>query len=247
MRTREDTQSLHETLGEKVRVTVMKDKYNAKVDFRALASMAKQLNYHASMIYDGLTGITELDRPVNVYSVTNPEKQVGSFSLCEIMFNCIKLPGKDKLLLVAEIHQQTLVSSVDNFEEAESMVAMINKHIAAYLFHYLQRVRKMDKKFVMELLQVSINPSLMHSIDLCTWNIEIWCIKTTGDKDREEAVAAMEKVAWYKDTFVTSDEKKRNTPKKLYCSTWTMISRITQFASVLARHMPALPAPIPLI
>ena len=59
--------------GKKVRVRVMKDKDDAKVDLRAMASMANQhINYHASMIYDGLTGITELDRPVNVYSVTNP-------------------------------------------------------------------------------------------------------------------------------------------------------------------------------
>ena len=75
------------------------------------------------------------------------------------------------------------------------MIEMMNKHIAAFLFHYLQTVAKTNKESVMALLDASVDPSLLHTINHCTWDEKTWVLTTPEDKEREEE-AAMEQAAW---------------------------------------------------
>ena len=123
-----------------------------------LSFSCHHIGYNASYIYDGLSGAEGLDKPIPVYSVTDSTKVVCRLTLQEILYNHIKLPGSGKPLpLIAEIHQRSVVSSVDvvipNCEEVESIIAMMNKNLAAYLYHYLQEVAGMEEEFVLRLVQ----------------------------------------------------------------------------------------------
>jgi hypothetical protein len=159
-----------------------------------------------------------LDRPVQIYSVTDPNQAIGSLTFREVLYSQFKLPGVVKPLpLFAEIHQRTPISNVDtvipNCEEAEAMVGMMNKNLGVYSYHYLTSVAKMDKDFVMRLVKQSIDPSLLHAMDDCTWDVKTRSLTTPEDKEREEEKEA-QAAAWYKDVFA----EKTTTGKKKYAN-----------------------------
>ena len=86
------------------------------------------VNYHSSMIYDGLTGIVKLDKKVKFYLIIEPDKVEGSTSLHHVSYNHIKLSGGHSL--IGNAHQENQMSNVDivtpNTPKADTMVAMMN-------------------------------------------------------------------------------------------------------------------------
>jgi hypothetical protein len=204
--------------GKKAKPAILDDKGDeAKLNLHNLISMAKKhVNYEASMTYTGLVGIMHLDKEVAIKSVTDPTVTVGTLTCRQMLYSMVKLPGNPPLPLICEIHQKSPISSIDivipNCPEAEAMVGMMNKNFAAYFFHYLQTVAKMDKDSVMALLHASADPSLMHVMDDCTWDEKNLFLTTPEDKQREEE-EAMEKAAWYKDAFAA-----QGTPKRAYAN-----------------------------
>ena len=88
---------------------------------------------------------------------------------------------------------------VPNTEEADMVVAMINKNVVAYLSNYLVDAG-MPTYFVIALLKSSCDPSLFHNVKKCTWDKETKVLTTPEDKEKAKE-EEMQKAAWYKDEF----------------------------------------------
>ena len=225
--------------GKKAKDAILDDKGDeAKLNLSNLISIAKRhVNYEASMTYTGLVGVMNLDKEVVIKSVTDPTVIAGTTITCrQMLYGMMKLPGNPPLPLFSEIHQKSPISSIDtvipNCPEAETMVGMMNKNIAAYLYHYLQTVAKMDKDSVMALLEASVDPSLLHTMDKCTWDEKQLILTTPEDKQREEE-EAMEKAAWYKDAFAA-----QGTPKKTYANRSMMFNMDDAHSVTSIHHRP---------
>ena len=118
----------------------------------------------------GFEGIWDLNKEVAIYNVLGPLQIERWMLLRVVMYSKLKLGDEHPLL--AEIRQKHVMGDVEavitNVDEAETMVAMINKNAVAYLSNYLVDVG-LPKGFVTNLLQTSCDPSLFHCISQCTW------------------------------------------------------------------------------
>ena len=83
--------------------------------------------------------------------------------------------------LIAKAHQRGHMRSVDivipNTPESETMVAMMNKQLPAYLTFYKDDLG-MDKNFIRKLLTRACCPALMHEIYSCQWDKETKVLTT---------------------------------------------------------------------
>ena len=178
----------------------------------------RHVNYHSSMTYDGLVGIGELDQPVPFFSETDSQKVMGHMTLRYVLYKFVKLSGGHSL--IGEIHQENKLSSVDivvpNAPEAETMVAMMNKNLAAYLHHYLKD-EGLNVDFIHDLLQASIDPQLLHSMRECKWDKATKVLSTPEDQEKEKD-KEIENAAWYKDEFGSHMKDKGRQEKKSYAA-----------------------------
>ena len=219
----------------------MAEKDSDKLGLKAIRSFVQHhIGYNASYTYNGLLGIIKLDHPVPIYSVADPTAQVGTLTLREVLYSMLKLPGVVKPLpLIAEIHQRTLISNVDivipNCEEAEAMVGMINKNIAAYLYHYLTSVTKMDSASVLRLIQESIDPSLLHSIADCQWDEKTHQLTTLDIKIVRRRNLHKRQLGTMTSSLRKLTKTKRNMQTKYSSQMWTTITPSTLFTSVQER------------
>ena len=170
------------------------------------------VNFHASMTAVGFEGIWDLDKEVAIYNVLHPSQIEGWMSLRVVMYSKLKLGDEHPLL--AEIHQKHAMGDVEavipNVDEAEVMVAMINKNVVAYLSNYLVDVG-LPKAFVTDLLQASCDPSLFHCVSQCKWDKKKRLLSTPEDEEKAKE-EKMQKAAWYKDdfgAFMDSPKKKK--------------------------------------
>ena len=191
----------------------------SKYDMAAVASyVRKHINYQANSRYDGIRGILNLDKEFEVESVTDPTKVAATVTLRAILYKQFKT--LDGLPLFCEIHQGEPMGPVDvvvgSYEQAERMVLMINKNSAAYCYHFLTTVGKMDPDFTARVVQGCFDPVLVWAIDSCQWNEETRVLTTPQDAENER-LAAMESAAWYKDAFGENvfDMSKKEKSKEL--------------------------------
>ena len=70
---------------------------------------------------------------------------------------------------------------IPNTLEAETMVAMMNKQLPAYLKFYLDDLG-VDKDFIRKLLTRACCPELIHEINSCRWDKETKVLTTPGEK-----------------------------------------------------------------
>ena len=70
---------------------------------------------------------------------------------------------------------------IPNTTESETMVAMMNKQLPAYLTLYLEDLGA-DKEFIRKLLTRACCPALMHEINSCQWDKETKVLTTPGEK-----------------------------------------------------------------
>ena len=177
----------------------------------------RHVNFHCSMICEDIRGITELDATAPFFSVTNPEEQVGTLSLRQVILRYIKLA--DGSSLVAEIHQRGSMGLVEmvvpNTPEAEAMVMMLNRNFPAFCFHYLLEAG-MDESFLKALLRTACCPTLVGTINQCSWDAETKSIMTPQQVAEEKRIAELEKAAWYKDEFGKHMVEKMKKLKKTY-------------------------------
>ena len=117
--------------------------------------------------------------------------------------------------LIAEVHQRGHMGSVDivipNTPEAETMVAMMNKQLPAYMTFYLDGIG-IDKDFISKLLTRAFCQALMHEINSCQWDKETKVLTTPREKEERENSADIESAAWYRDEVVDHmvDNKKKS-------------------------------------
>ena len=125
----------------------------------------RHVNYHSSMIYDGLVGVVDLNWEVAFYAESDPTRLVGYMSLWYVLYKFMKF--YDGHSLIGEIHQENNLASVDiviaNAPEAETMVAMMNKNLAAYLTHCL-KAAGLNGDFIGRLVNASIDSLFLHSM-----------------------------------------------------------------------------------
>ena len=96
----------------------------------------KHIDYNSSMTYKGVIRIFDIDKRVDIYSVTDIEEVVGTMNLRSVFYAMNMLDGNP---LIAEIHQADPMINVDvvvgKTEEAIACMNMFNKNIAAYLMY----------------------------------------------------------------------------------------------------------------
>ena len=84
--------------------------------------------------------IIDFDVTVTVYSVLDPTKSVATMNLRHVLYKYVNMDEGHSL--ITEAHQRGHMGSVDivipNTPEAETMVAMMNKKLPAYLTFYLE-------------------------------------------------------------------------------------------------------------
>eukprot|EP00956_Cyclotella_meneghiniana_P037290 scaffold136591_cov39-Cyclotella_meneghiniana.AAC.1 len=171
----------------------------SKYDLAAVAAWSKDhINYQYNTMYDGIRGILNIDRELEV----DPEdlsEDAQKLSLRTLLYKRVKL-GEFPMFL--EIHQGAPMMPVDvvigNCAEAERMMLMINKNPAAFLFYYLRDVGKVDPEWLMTLSDKVMDPTLMKEIDKCTWDVKELVLTTPQDVENAKTVS-IEKAAWYKD------------------------------------------------
>ena len=182
----------------------------------------EHINYHASMTGDTIDGIIHLDEAIPVYSVSDRTQVVGQRTMRQILYSMVKL--SDGHSLFAEIHQRVGAQSIEvvvpNTPEAETMIAMMNKNTAAYLYYYLLDMQ-VDRSFLLALLGKSCCPTLVHAIQECTWDSKERSLLTAREAAEDETTRALESAAWYKNEFASDQTNNKNkqayaAPESLY-------------------------------
>ena len=111
------------------------------------------------MTAEEMVGIIDFDATETVYTVSDPTKAAATMSLCHVLYKYVKMD--DRHSLISKAHQRGHMGSVDtvipNTPEAETMVAMMNKQLPAYLTFYLDDLG-MDKYFIRKLLTRAFCP-----------------------------------------------------------------------------------------
>ena len=176
------------------------------------------VNYQSRIIYDGLVGVVDLNREVAFYAESDSTRLMGYISLRYVLYKFMKLSNGHSL--IGEICQENNLASVDiviaNAPEAETMVAMMNKNLAAYLTHYL-KVAGLNGDFIRRLVNASIDPLFLHSMGACTWNSETNVLSTPDDIEQQKE-QDIEAAAWYKDEFGDHMKDKERKAKKQYAA-----------------------------
>ena len=132
----------------------------------------RHICYHASMLSKGVVGIFDVDKKVEIMSVTNLQERVGSCNLRDVLY---KLKLSDGSSLVGEVHQAAVMSRVNvvvgNTEEAGKLIEMMNKNVAAFLYN-IMRAWNMDEQFAEKLLRATVDPELVDDMDSCHWDVK---------------------------------------------------------------------------
>jgi hypothetical protein len=188
-----------------------KQRAQSKVDSAALASICRRhINYMSSTIYHGLTGIINVDKCVPIYSTTDPTKEVGHFTFRHLLYN--KFVMSDGQPLFWEVHQAEPMCPVDvvipNWPEAERLVLMMNKNVAAFTKHFLGDKTKIDKEYLDGFVRETVYPEVVSAARDCEWDASE-CSLTTKE-DREMAnLQEIEAAAWYQDEWGDHMEDER--------------------------------------
>ena len=203
--------------GKHVHVTEVTTKDTSAVELKRLASTVnRHTNYQCSLTVEILKGVVNVDAPTKLERcLPNGEKAVSEFTLREILLKYFKL--NDGHALVAEVHQRVVTSPVEmvipSSEEAETMLAKMNKHFPAFIFYYLQD-NGMSKDFATNLVRNSCCPTLTVDIMECTWNAEAMTVTTKEDAEADEIYTKMESASWFKDELGLLEGGKKGKKKK---------------------------------
>ena len=145
----------------------MVGKYTSAVEIKLLINVSqKHTNFHSRMTAEELVGIIDFDVTETVYSVSDPTKAVATMNLRHVLYKYVNM--EDGHSLISEAHQRGHMGSVDivipDTPEAETMVAMMNKQLPAYLTFYFDDFG-VNKYFIGKLLTRACCPELMHKIN----------------------------------------------------------------------------------
>ncbi len=167
----------------------------------------------------------------------------GKVSLRMVLFSYIKMQA-DKFLLFAELHQTeemgpTLVI-IPACEEAEQIVHMMNKQVAAFLFYYLTTIAALPRKFVKELLKATCDAMLVAEIEDCKWDPDTLTITTPHEKKEEEDIKELEKASLWNNALDLKEIGKKNDKRaanKKPEALFDLNADALSFATVHNRHI----------
>ena len=184
-------------LGKWAHISKVMDTDSTPGEIKQLVKFAmKHANYQGSMTGETIIGIAQLD---GVASLTS---KGGKVSLWMVMTTYLKM--KDKFSLFAELHQTEdlgpVLAVTPACVEAETMISMMNKNVAAYLYYYLKNAA-LPERFLRNLLQETCDATLVAEIDDCNWEPSTGTLTTTQEKKEDEDLDELEGATWYKNAF----------------------------------------------
>ena len=119
----------------------------------------RHTNYNASMTTAGIIVIYDIDKEVKVYSESDDTKEVGTYTLRSALYTVKMSDGRT---FFAKLYQAGAMAHVDvvigKTKQAEQMMEMMNKNVAAYLSYYLTDVG-LPEAIIKRLLEVSVDPT----------------------------------------------------------------------------------------
>ena len=224
-------------LGKRARISEVMDMKSTPGEIKKMVRSAmKHAGYQGSMTGETILGIDLID------GETAPTPGGGTVSLRMIMFSYIKM--QDKFSLFAELHQVEemgpTLAIIPACEEAERIVYMMNKQVAAFLFYYLTTIAALPRKFVKELLAETCDATLVSEIEDCKWDQETLTITTSLEQKEEEDTEELEKASWWNNAFDLKEIGKKNAkraanknPENLF----DLDDDALSFATVHNRHL----------
>ncbi len=192
--------------GRHAHISEILSKDSSHCEARRLAQVAHlHSNYQCSMILEDIQGIASLDSIAEAFDEDGAS--MGIVSLRGLMLKHLRL--NDGMQLIAEIHQASgpmgkVFAVIPQHPEAERMVAMMNKNIAAYLINVFQD-RGFESSFVRGLVKTSCDTTLFFHADACTWNRETGVLTTPQEKESANAEKDLASASWYRDAFAGLD------------------------------------------
>jgi hypothetical protein len=225
-------------LGKRARISEVMDAKSTPGEIKKMVRCAmKHAGYQGSMTGETIVGIDLIDGEVA------PTPGGGKVSLRMVMFNYVKMQA-DQFSLFAELHQVEemgpTLAIIPACEEADRIVHMMNKQVAAFLFYYLTTIAALPKKFVMELLKATCDATLVSEIEDCQWDPETLTITTPHEQKEEEDMEELEKASWWNNAFDLKEIGKKNAkraadknPEKLF----DLDADDLSFATVHNRHL----------
>ena len=199
--------------GRHVHVTEITSKDTSAIELKRLASTVNlHTNYQCSLTVEILKGVVNVDAPTKLMTaLADGSTSVTEFTLREIMLKYFKM--SDGHSLIGEVHQRVVTSPVEVVipasEEAETMLAKMNKHFPAFIYYYLQD-KGMSKEFATNLVSNSCCPTLTFDILECSWDSEQLLVTTKDDAEEEEKYSKLETAKWFKDEIGLTKGGKKN-------------------------------------
>jgi len=225
-------------LGKRARISEVMDARSTPGETKNMVRCAmKHAGYQGSMTGETINGIDLIDGEVA------PTPGGGKVSLRMVLFSYIKMQA-DQFSLFAELHQieemGPTLAIIPACEEAERMVHMMNKQVAAFLFHYLTTIAALPKTFVLDLLKATCDATLVMEIDDCQWDPDTLTLTTLHEQKEEEDLEALEKASWWNNAFDLKEMGKKTVkqasnkqPEKLF----DLDADALSFVTVHNRHL----------
>jgi hypothetical protein len=154
-----------------------------------------------SMVVEELTGITKLDKQINIIHPATLEL-IGSPSLHSILLNYLKM--QDGHPMIAKVHQEYYCSPAHviilQAKEAKRMTGLMHKNLPAYS-NMLQEAG-FTEDFIKQLIRKFCEASLVAEVALCKWDSSTRTLSTpVPDEKHKKAIKAFEGTAWFKVEF----------------------------------------------
>ncbi len=152
------------------------------------------------MSVEELMGVINLDEKVDWNHPTT--NNVHNFSLHMVLLYFLKM--QDGHPMIAEVHQEDLCKTIHviipQAEEVECMIGMMNKNLAAFLYHMLFKLDFLEEVIKL-LINKSCKASLVRNVWCCKWDSKTRTLTTPEDEKHEKEIKAFEGAAWFKDEF----------------------------------------------
>jgi hypothetical protein len=185
-------------LGKRAHISEVMDAESNPGEIKRMVKYAMgHANYQGSMTGETVVGINLLDG-----GVSPSMDSTDTVSLRMVLFTYFKMA--DKFSVFAELHQTEemgpVLAIIPACEEAERLVQMMNKQVAAFLFYFL-RDADLPEKFLMDLITETCDPTLVGEISECDWDKDTQLLTTPREKKEDKDIEDLEAASWYKQAF----------------------------------------------
>lgn len=181
--------------------------------YRLLRAANDHTAYVSCTTIAGLEGVVNIDAKATIQAKEGEE--AVSFTFRKVLRNLVKYKeGNKEGNLIAEARQTGVGGKVEvvhpDTPAAEKEVEMMNKNVAAYVFHTLL-AEGVDEKFLQDLLRRSCLSSLYQDIPNCTWDAKTRVLTTPHEAEQDALAASLTAQPWFvnlNETLGNKDSKK---------------------------------------